>query len=87
MKKLVVLAAFALGIGMTPASACDWGHHATTANATPVTACDSRNCAAEAATQATEETAATKTEPTAPPVAEESARPAPTIVACETGNC
>jgi hypothetical protein len=74
MKKLVLLAAFALGTVMAPqAMACDYGAHA--ANATPVVmACSGDNCKGQA-------TESTTQEPAAPQVATDEPAPTPTTAA------
>jgi hypothetical protein len=78
MKKLVVLAAFALAAGTVGSQACDYQHQA--ANATPILS---------AATEdATTQQPAAKPEPAAPKVTttDESAPPV-TVAACQGENC
>ncbi len=78
MKKLIVLAAFALAAGTVGSQACDYERNA--ANATPVVVATTE--------QPTAPQPAATPAPSAPKVVtDEPATPAPTTVACTGNNC
>jgi hypothetical protein len=78
MKKLIVLAAFALAAGTVGSQACDYERNA--ANATPVVVATTEQPTAQ-------QPAATPAPSTPKVVTDEPANLAPTTVACTGNNC
>ena len=80
MKRIIILAAFVLGIAMTQqAVACDWMHREAAMGQT-ASACDGSNCTPAPTTQQT-------SAPAQSTAADEPAPSAPITVACKGKDC